>query len=536
MDETAEVALDLISLVMHAAFGFAAGAILSIVLGAIVRIMSRRRRYLKPFTIRMKIPVRILLILLGVGLGVLIAVGWPNPPAEIAWLDMFIQGFVILLFLSGAYVVTGLINAVQDSVVERRSTVEDTPHARRLKTQAQVISRVGVAIVWIVAISGALLTFEQFRAVGASLLASAGLLSIVAGLAAQSSLANMFAGIQVAFTDAVRMGDLVIVDEHFGTVEEITLTYVVVASWDGRRWLVPSTVFISQTFENWTRHEPQLLGTVEVDLDWLVPVEAMRIQLQRIVKSSDLWDGRRVGLQVTEATGDNVRVRAVVSAATSGDLWDLRCFVREELVGWVQREAPYALPRVRLEPEPTSAPPLDEREELIEEAKADWEAEQAHDMTQQFDMPVDDDTDQTMLDNRRSWFQAVRDRRAAAREVRWSNRSGRADMGDLIAGILRQSDDLDRRRDDSNPDTVEMPKVEITDGEGTSISATARLYSGSPEGDELNRKYAGPHPDDLAERKRIADERDERLRAETDADPTGEADGDGGSDGGDGGR
>lgn len=529
MEETAEAALDLISLVMHAAFGFAAGAILSIILGVIVRIMTRRRRYLKAFSTRLKLPVRILLIILGVGLGVLIAVGWPRPTPDIAWLELFKQGFAIALFLSGAYVATGLINGIEDSVVERRSTVEDTPHSRRVRTQTQVISRVGIALVWVVAISGALLTFEQFRTVGASLLASAGLLSIVAGLAAQSSLSNMFAGIQVAFTDAVRVGDLVIVDDHYGTVEEITLTYVVVSSWDGRRWLVPSTVFISKTFENWTRTEPELMGTVEFDLDWLVPVEAMRIQLQRIVRASDLWDGRRVSLQVLDATGGHVRIRAVVSAATSGDLWDLRCFVREELIAWIQREAAYALPRTRIEPEATSAPPVEERDELLEETKQAWEAEQANDSTQQLPLPLDDEDEQThSLDNRRSWFQAIRDRRAAAREVRWRHPTSRSspDMDDLVAGILRQSQDLDRRRDDTNPDTLELPKVEITDGDGTSLSATARLFSGSPEGDELNRKYAGPHPDDMRERKQQAEEREQKRRAETDEDPTGDGDGD----------
>lgn len=506
MEETTEAALDLISLVMHAAFGFAAGAVLAILLGVLTRVLVRRRPHLRPFSSHLKVPGRVLLIVIGTGLGILIATGWPRPAPEVTWRASFTQGFVIALILSGAYLVTGVINAFENIVVARRSDLEETPHARRVRTQTQVISRVGVALVWVVAISAALLTFEQFRAVGASLLASAGLLSIVAGLAAQSSLANMFAGIQIAFTDALRVGDLVIVDGNWGTVEEITLTYVVVASWDGRQWLVPSTVFISKTFENWTRRETKLLGTVEFDLDWLVPIEAMRIELQRIVKASDLWDGRQVGLQVTDATGGPVRVRAVVSAATSGDLWDLRCYVREELIGWVQRKAVYALPRARLEPEPTPAPPPQARDAFIEETKAAWEAEQAQDATRQLAPAEGEDTEQfTAVDNRRSWFQAVRDRRAAAREVGRGHRP--KDMEALIAGILRQSDSLERRREDTNPDTTELPKVEITDGEGSSMSATARLYSGSPEGDELNRRYAGPHPDDMREREERAAER-----------------------------
>lgn len=510
-DTPTEVALDVLSLVMHAAFGFAAGAVLAILIGVILRFVVRRHPHLKPFAARLKNPGRLLLILLGLGMGILISTGWPRPRPDLPWRATFTHGFVIVLILTSAYLATGLINAIEDSIVERRSDVEETPHSRRVRTQTQVISRVGVALVWVVAISAALLTFEQFRAIGASLLASAGVISIVAGLAMQSSLANVFAGIQIAFTDAVRVGDLVIVSDHYGTVEEITLTYVVVSSWDGRRWIVPSTSFISQTFENWTRHEPKLLGTVEIDLDWLVPVEAMRIELQRIVKASDLWDGRRVALQVTDSTGGYTRVRAVVSAATAGDLWDLRCFVREELIGWIQREAVYALPRHRIEPEPTAAPSPEEREDYIRGVVDKWEDEQALDATQKIDMEAELD-DATMIENRRSWFQAIRDRRAAAREVRKYQHP--PEMEDLISGILRQGETLEQRRDD--PDTVEMPKVEITDGHGTSISATARLYSGSPEGDELNRRYAGPHPKDMEERKRRAEKSSPRAGTEPD--------------------
>nr|WP_231980650.1 mechanosensitive ion channel domain-containing protein [Tessaracoccus coleopterorum] len=201
-----------------------------------------------------------------------------------------------------------------------------------------------IAVVWMCALAGALLTFPSFRTVGTSLIASAGLLSIVAGLAVQSSLSNIFAGMQIAFSDALRVGDLVVFNEQTGSVEEITLTYVVVRTWDDRRWIVPSSHFTTQPFENWTRREPRLLGTVEFDLDWLAPVEAMRVELVRLVRASDLWDGRSAALQVTESTGGHVRLRAVVSAATSGELWDLRCYVREEMIHWVQEHAVYALP------------------------------------------------------------------------------------------------------------------------------------------------------------------------------------------------
>lgn len=514
-ETTTEVALDVLSIVAHAAFGFAAGALLSIFLGAIVRLIVRRRRHLAPFSRRLKLPSRILLIILGVGLGVLVAMGWPARTASVAWLGTFLHAWTILLILSGAYLLTGVINAIQDSVVASRSGAEETTHARRVRTQTQVITRVGVALVWLLSIAGVLLTFEQFRAIGASMLASAGLLSIVAGLAAQSSLANIFAGVQLAFTDALRVGDLVIVDDHWGTIEEITLTYVVVASWDGRRWIVPSTVFISKTFENWTRRDPQLLGTVELDLDWLVPVEAMRIELQRIVRASDLWDGRRVNLQVTDATGGHVQVRATVSAGTSGDLWDLRCYVREELIAWVQEQAVYALPRIRLEPEPTPAPSVEEREKFVERTKQAWEAEKSDETTQELDMSdVFDDEgplEPLVTDHGpRSWLQAIRDRRAATREV------GRhRDMDELIASVVR-SDGPAPAESGSDGDTATLPRVETTDGRGDSLSPSARIFSGSPEADELNRKYAGPSREDLEERKRLAVQRERNATPQAD--------------------
>ena len=518
-ETTTEVALDLLSLIVHVAFGVVIGAVISLALGVAVRFAGRKRPPLKPFSRHLKTPTRFLLILCGAGLGVLIALGWPAHAPTVEWAPMFVHVWTIFLILGGAWVLTGFINAIRDSLVDSRDGAEETGHARRVRTQTQVITRVGVAVVWVLAISGVLLTFEQFRAIGASMLASAGVLSIVAGLAAQSSLANVFAGLQLAFTDALRVGDIVIVDEHWGTIEEITLTYVVVASWDGRRWVVPSTVFISNTFENWTRRDPELLGTVEFDLDWLVPVEAMRIQLQRIVKRSDLWDGRRVSMQVTDATGGQVQVRATVSAATSGDLWDLRCYVREELIGWVQQQAVYALPRTRLEPEVTPAPSMEEREEFVRRTQESWDDERADDTTEPIDVQDlwDDDTEDQPLDDEghRGWFQAIRDRRAATREVRRHGARGPVpDMDELIASVLRDADDLTptSRPADDGPPTAEMPKQEITDGRGDSSSPTARMFSGSPEAEELNRRYAGPSKEELREREERARQRREADR------------------------
>jgi hypothetical protein len=201
-----------------------------------------------------------------------------------------------------------------------------------------------------------LLTFPSARAAGTSILAGAGVLSIVAGLAAQASLANVIAGLQLAFTDAIRVDDVVVVEEEWGRIEEITLTYVVVHVWDDRRMVLPSTYFTTTPFQNWTRTESAVLGGVEIDVDWTVPFDAMRAELERLLDGNELWDHRVQVLQVTDAIGSVVRVRALVSAKDGPTLFDLRCLVREGLVAWLQREHPGGLPKVRNEGVPGASP------------------------------------------------------------------------------------------------------------------------------------------------------------------------------------
>ena len=171
----------------------------------------------------------------------------------------------------------------------------------------------------------------------------------MAGLAVQSALVNVFAGVQLAFTDAIRVDDVVVVQKEWGRIEEITLTYVVVHIWDDRRLILPSTYFTTTPFENWTRRRSEVMGTVEFDLDWRAPVEAMRAELRPVLAGTELWDERVGILQVTDATSGFVRVRILVSAADSAALFDLRCLIREELVGFLQQHHPQALPHLRWE-------------------------------------------------------------------------------------------------------------------------------------------------------------------------------------------
>ena len=201
----------------------------------------------------------------------------------------------------------------------------------------------------ILALAAILMTFDKVRQLGASILASAGIAGIIVGLAAQRSIATLLAGIQIALTQPIRIDDVVIVENEWGRIEEITLTYVVVRIWDLRRLIVPITYFIEKPFQNWTRISADLLGTVFLYTDYTVPIQAVREELRRILEGSEKWDRRVCVLQVTDTTERTVQLRALVSAADSSKAWDLRCEVREKLVDFLQKNYPHALPRVRAE-------------------------------------------------------------------------------------------------------------------------------------------------------------------------------------------
>lgn len=226
----------------------------------------------------------------------------------------------------------------------------DEASARSRRTQLMVLKRIAGFVVLVVGGALVLLQFDALRAVGTSVLASAGVAGVAIGFAAQRSLAALLGGLQVSLTQPLRVGDVVVVEGEWGTVEEITLTYVVVKIWDLRRLVVPITKILDASFESWTRSGTALLGTVLVHADWRVPVEAVRAELARFVQERKEWDGAAVGLQVTDTTERTVELRALVSAADSSRIWDLRCAVREHLVGFLQRldDGRY-LPRTRLD-------------------------------------------------------------------------------------------------------------------------------------------------------------------------------------------
>jgi small-conductance mechanosensitive channel len=257
---------------------------------------------------------------------------------------------VIAIIASAAWLVGALLLVLEDLALSKwRTDVPDNMKARRLRTQVVILRRVTIAAVVVVAFGAALMTFHSVRVLGTSVVASAGLISVVAALAAQSTLGNLFAGLQLAFSDAVRIDDVVVVEEEWGKIEELTLTYVALRIWDDRRLILPTSYFTTKPFENWTRTGSAVLGTAEFDVDWSAPVEALRTELRTVCEGTELWDGRVCVLQVTDAVGGNVRLRALVSANDAAALWDLRCLVREKLVTYLWEQRQDALPKVRAE-------------------------------------------------------------------------------------------------------------------------------------------------------------------------------------------
>ncbi|MFJ9587106.1 mechanosensitive ion channel family protein [Streptomyces acidicola] len=258
-------------------------------------------------------------------------------------------GRILTLVLIGstAWLVIRIAAAiVETSYTRYASTHHDAARLRRVRTQVTLITRVVAAVVGVVAAASMLLTFPAMRAAGASLLASAGILGIVAGIAAQSTLSNLFAGLQIAFGDMVRLGDVVVVEGEWGTVEEITLTFLTVRTWDERRITMPVSYFTSKPFENWSRGGVQMTGTVFFHVDHCAPLPAMREKLRDILRECPAWDGRHYDLTVTDSTPSTMELRALVTAKDPDDLWKVRVTVREQLIDWLAREHTYALPRV----------------------------------------------------------------------------------------------------------------------------------------------------------------------------------------------
>lgn len=267
------------------------------------------------------------------------------PPTVLSRLLKLLEITMILIF---AWLLIRSISVVQDFVMHRYDYAKaNNLRERKIRTQLIYIRQVVTGFIILLTIAAILLSFETMRRVGAGLLTGVGIGGIVVGFAAQRSLANLLAGFQIAFTQPIRIDDVVVVEGEFGRVEEITLTYVVVHIWDERRLVLPITYFIEKPFQNWTRTSAQIIGSVFIYTDFDLPVEPLRKELDRLLKDNPLWDGRVKNLAVTNTSEDTMEIRALVSAENSGKAFDLRCFIRENLIAFINREYPQCLPRTR---------------------------------------------------------------------------------------------------------------------------------------------------------------------------------------------
>lgn len=330
-------------------FGIAAGIglgvaiLVALLVETTVRLIARRTGWASSLMVHARRPFWVLAILLGLWIGV------RAPLRDIDWWSAVMRVFTIAVIATLAWLLIGFVRFLADLALDHnRIDVPDNQLARRLRTQTLIVKRLAIALIVVIAIGASLFTFDEVRALGASVLASAGIASIVAGLAAQSVLGNMFAGIQLVFSDALRVDDVIVAEGEWGRVGEITLSYVVLDLWDDRRLVLPCTYFTTTPYENWTRQGSELLGSVEFDLDWRVSPQRMREHLEQVLAETPLYDGRASVLQVTEATQGYVRVRILVTAHDAPTLYDLRCFVREAMVLWIQSVMPDAAPAQRV--------------------------------------------------------------------------------------------------------------------------------------------------------------------------------------------
>jgi small-conductance mechanosensitive channel len=275
----------------------------------------------------------------------------------------FSKAIELALIGAFAFLLIRIITLFEDLINERNDiSVADNLKARKIRTQIKFVSRMGIVIVFVLALAAMLLSFENLRKVGTGLLAGVGVGSIIIGFAAQSTLSNLLAGFQIAFTQPIRIDDVVVVENEWGRIEDITLTYVVVKIWDERRLVLPINYFITKPFQNWTRVNSDLLGTVFLQMDYSLPIDKLREEFESLLHKSPLWDKRINVIQVTDCKERTVEIRALMSAHNSSDAFDLRCYIREKLIAFIQQNYPESLPKTRSE-----AAILPERDAEIED-------------------------------------------------------------------------------------------------------------------------------------------------------------------------
>lgn len=484
VEQAVNVTFDIVNVVFAVLVGIAVGVLVAVLLQVVAKMLARRHPIVEPSLGPTRSPF---LVLMGT-VGAWIAFTWRTEVTEgeiePGWRHPLFHAGMILVILAGTWFIASIVVGFEASVVRH---VERTgaKRAKRIQTQFQIVRRVLVVVVWTLGLAGVLITFPTARAAGASIIASAGIISVIAGLAAQSTLGNVFAGLQVAFSDSLRVDDIVIMDGEYCVVEEITLTYVVLKVWDGRRIIVPSGKLTSETFENWTRRDALMMGKIFFDLDWQVPIDAMRSEMNRVLQTTDLWDRRTAVLQVDSAENGGVKIAILVSAEDSATLTDLRNFLREHMVKWVQKNVPRALPysrnvnvtleelreAIREYPDPET---FVDPEETVEPPKPKFEPEKV-DLQETVVLPAN------YLPFRRSLSE-------------------------------RSPQELPEESLAASPTTVGVSTSQVRSGHESSI------FSGSPEAEERAKAFAGPGKEAIAEREKRAAMRQEVGDNESDTD------------------
>ncbi|MGB5666645.1 MAG: mechanosensitive ion channel domain-containing protein [Maribacter sp.] len=272
---------------------------------------------------------------------------------DVLGLEDYAYGFkkasTLMLIFGVTWLILNIIKIIKKGVIEKYDIhTSDNLKARKITTQFNILQRILVFVVIILAIGIALMSFESIREIGISIFASAGVAGIIIGFSAQKMIGTILAGIQIAITQPIKIDDVVIVEGEWGRIEEITLTYVVVKIWDKRRLVVPSTFFIENSFQNWTKTSADILGTVFLYTDYKVPFDALRKELTRILESTDSWDGETNNIQVTDSKANYIEIRALMSAKDSSSAWELRVMVREKLIVFLQKNYPESLAHSRI--------------------------------------------------------------------------------------------------------------------------------------------------------------------------------------------
>ncbi|HVC52658.1 MAG TPA: mechanosensitive ion channel family protein [Stellaceae bacterium] len=313
-------------------------------MGRIIRLAGRFSPFLMELLTRGHGPASMLVLIL--------ALGATLPAAQFSarLTSGLAGGLLAALVLAIGWAAMKALETAADFYLRRFHTdVADNLLARKHVTQVNILRRTAQTLLVIITIAAALMTVQQVRQYGVSLFASAGAAGIILGLAARPVLSNLLAGIQIAITQPIRVEDAVIVEGQWGWIEKITSTYVVVRIWNLQRMILPISYFIEKPFQNWTYESARLIGTVGLHVDYTTPTDAVRQKLDEIVKASKLWDGEVAVMQVIEALPTTMELRVLVSARNAGEAWDLRCEVREKLIGFLQAEYPHALPHQRAE-------------------------------------------------------------------------------------------------------------------------------------------------------------------------------------------